>query len=128
MSISVEIVFGILIIVGYLVTPVSLIWGWTRWAGQPRQRTVAAILSLAGFVLATASALLAISSVAYAQVHHFPYYDPLLLKIFRWGGLLSLAGIVFGIGGVWRPSALRWHAPLCGLGTLAFWLLAAEGE
>jgi hypothetical protein len=53
---------------------------------------------------------------------------PLLLRIFRWGGLLSLAGILFGICGVWRPGPLRWQAPVCGLGTLAFWLLAAEGE
>jgi hypothetical protein len=73
-------------------------------------------------------AVLAASSVAYAQVHHFPFYDPLLLRIFRWGGLLSLAGILFGICGVWRPGPLRWQAPVCGLGTLAFWLLAAEGE
>jgi hypothetical protein len=35
---------------------------------------------------------------------------------------------VFGIGGVWRPGPLRWHAPICGLGMSAFWLLAAEGE
>ena len=128
MSISVQIIFGILIVLGYLVTPIVLIWGWARWTREPRQRTVPAILSLVGFILATASAILALGSVAYAQVHHFPYYDPLLLRIFRWGGLLSIVGILFGIGGVWRPGSLRWHAPLCGVGMLAFWLLAAEGE
>ena len=128
MSISTDIIFGILIVIGYLVTPVALIWGWTGWVRQPRQRTVPAILSLTGFVFATASAVLAASSVAYAQVHHFPFYDPLLLRIFRWGSLLSLAGILFGIGGAWRPGPLRWQAPACGLGMLAFWVLAAEGE
>ena len=102
-SISVQIMFGILAVIGYLVTPAALIWGWTRWKCQPKQRTVPAILSLIGFVFATASAVVAVSSVAGAQVHHFPFYDPLLLRIFRWGGLLSLAGILFGIGGVWRP-------------------------
>jgi hypothetical protein len=76
----------------------------------------------------TASAILAVGSVGYAQVHHFPYYDPLLLRVFRWGGLLSLAGVIFGIGGVWRSGSLRWHAPLCGIGMLSFWVLAAEGE
>ena len=45
-SISVQIIFGILITLGYLVTPVALTWGWTRWARQPKQKTVPAILSL----------------------------------------------------------------------------------
>jgi len=123
-----QIIVGILIALGYLVTPTALIWGWTTWTRQPKQKTLPAILSLIGFIFATASAILAVSSIAYAQVHHFPYYDPLLLRIFRWGGLLSLAGLLFGIGGVWRPGALRWHAPLCGLGMLAFWFIAATGE
>jgi hypothetical protein len=127
-SISVQVMFGILVVMGYLMTPVALIWGWTRWTRQPKQRTVPAILSLIGFVFATASAVVAVSSVAYAQVHHFPFYDPLLLRIFRWGVLLSLAGILFGIGGVWRPGPLRWHAPICGLGMFAFWFIAASGE
>jgi hypothetical protein len=127
-SISIEIIYGILIALGYLMTPVALIRGWARWTRQPKQCTALAIFSLIGFLFATASSILAVGSVAYAQVHHFPYYDPLLLKIFRWGCLLSLAGIVFGIVGVWRPGSLRWHAPLCGIGMLAFWVLAAEGE
>jgi len=127
-SISIQIIFGILMALGYLVTPVMLIWGWMRWARQPQQRTVAAILSLIGFTFGTASAILAVSTIAYAHVHHFPFYDPLLLRIFRWGGVLSLAGIGFGISGVWRTGPLRWHAPVCGLGMFAFWLLAAEGE
>jgi hypothetical protein len=128
MNTSTEAMFAILIGLGYLVSPVTLIWGWKRWVGQPKLRTVPSVLSLVGFIFATASALLAVSSVAYAQVHHFPFYDPLLLRIFRWGTLLSLAGILFGIGGIWRPSAIRWHAPLSGIGMLAFWVLAAAGE
>lgn len=128
MSISVEVVLGVLIALGYLMTPVVLVWGWARWIRLPRQRTIPAILSFTGFIFGTASAILAIGSVGYAQVHHFPYYDPLLLRIFRWGGLLSLAGIIFGIGGVWRSGSLRWHAPLCCIGMLSFWVLAAEGE
>ncbi|MBI3477612.1 MAG: hypothetical protein HY010_17915 [Acidobacteria bacterium] len=128
MRISVQIMFAILMALGYLVTPVALIWGWTRWARQQEQRSVPAILSLLGFIFATASAVIAVSFAAYAQLHHFPYYDPLLLRIFRWGVLLSLSGILFAIGGVWRSGPLRWHALVCGLGMSAFWLLAAEGE
>jgi hypothetical protein len=128
LSTSVQVVFAVLIALSYIVSPVMLIWGWARWAWQPKSGAVAAILSLVGFSFATASAALAVSSVAYAQVHHFGFYDPLLLRIFRWGLLLSLIGILSSIGGVWRQSSLRWHALISGIGTLAFWVLAAEGE
>ena len=61
MSISAQILFGILVVISCLVTPVALIWGWTRWTRQPKQRTVPAILSLIGFGFATASAVVAVS-------------------------------------------------------------------
>jgi hypothetical protein len=128
LSISVGIIIAILMAFSYFVTPVTLIWGWTRWARQPKRKTFPETLSLIGFIFGTASAVLAIASIAYAQLHHFAFYDPLLLRIFRWGGLLSLGGILFGLSGVGRPGPLRWHAPACGLGMLAFWLLSAEGE
>jgi len=105
-----------------------LIWGWARWRLGPKLRTITAILSLIGFVLATASGVLAVSTIVFAQFHHFPYYDPLLLKIFRCGTYLSLGGIVFGVCGVWRRSSLRWHAPVAAAGTLAYWFLAASME
>jgi hypothetical protein len=128
MSTSVQVMAGILVILGYLLSPVMLIWGWTRWASQPKLRNAPAILSLCGFLLATASGLLAVLSIAFAQIHHFPYYDPLLLGIFRTGTLLSLGGFAFGVSGVWRASSLRWHAPICAIATLAFWFMAATGE
>jgi len=109
--------------------PTALIWGWARWINLPKLRTVSSILSLTGFVLATASALLGVSSIAYAQgIHDFRFYDPRLMRMFRWGFLLSLGAIVFGLGGVWRSSSVRWHAPVAAIGTLAFWVMAAEGE
>src|SRR5579862_8967279 len=103
---SVQIVFGILVALSYIVSPAMLIWGWTRWARRPKLRTATSILSLFGFTLATASAALAVSSVVYAHFHHFDFYDPLLLRIFRRGFLLSLGGILFGVGGVWRQNSL----------------------
>jgi hypothetical protein len=48
-SISVQIIVGTLIALGYLVTPTALIWGWTSWTRQPKQRTLPSILSLIGF-------------------------------------------------------------------------------
>ena len=129
MSASSQVIVAVLAALGYVVSPVMLIWGWARWkASQPKVKTVPAILSLIGFILGTLSGVLAVSSAGYAQIHHFEYYDPLLLRIFRLGLLLSLAAILFGISGVWRQSSLRWHSPICGLGMLAFWILAASGE
>ena len=129
MSIPIKPVLIILIALGYFAAPVTLIWGWVRWVRHPRLKTIPSILSLIGFSLATASAVLAVSLAAYAQaIHGFPFYDPRLLRIIRCGCLLSVGGILFGISGVWRPSSLRWHAPVCALGTLAFWIIVAEGE
>jgi len=124
-----QLIFGVLVAAGYFVLPVVLIWGWARWINLAKLGSASSVLSLAGFVLATASALLAVSSIAYAQViHGFRFYDPSLMRLFRCGVLLSLGAIVFGLGGLWRPSSLRWHAPVAAIGTLAFWIMAAEAE
>ena len=113
----------------YAGLPALTIWGWVRWSKRRQPRTLPSILSLVGFTLATASGLLAASSLLYASaIGGFPFYDPLLLRIYRWGGVLSLSGIVFGIGGVWRPGPVRWLAPVCSLGTLLFWFASAIGE
>jgi len=119
----------ILFLAGYVLSPVMLTWGWVRWFRQPKLQTVTAILSLLGFILASASALLAVSAMAYSLMRGgFPFYDPLLMRIFGVGGLLSLGGLVFGVGGAWRASSLRWHAPVSAIATLAFWIAAAIGE
>ena len=49
----------------------------------------------------TVSATLVVSSVVYAQFHHFPCYDPLLLRIFRCAAPLSPVGLFLGVSGVW---------------------------
>jgi len=120
----------ILYVIGICIAlPAGMIWGWVLWARRTQPRSLSSVLSLVGFTLATASGLLAISSLLYAHaIGGFPFYDPLLLTIYRWGGLLSLAGIVFAISGAWRPSPLRWHAPACAVGMLIFWFIAAMGE
>jgi hypothetical protein len=124
-----QLLFGTLIVVGFLGAPVLLMWGWIRFAQQPKLGTLSSILSLIGLILATTSAVLAVSSIAYAVVTHgFRYYDPRLLRIFRWGILLSLGAILLGTGGIGRPSSARWQVPVSGLCMLAFWIIAAEGE
>lgn len=113
----------------YMALPAAMVWGWVRWSKRTQPRTWPSMLSLVGFVLATASGLLAAGSVLYAQTSGgFPFYDPSLLRIYRWGGLLSLSGTVFAFIGVWRPGPLRWHAPACAVGTLLFWFASAMGE
>jgi hypothetical protein len=86
------IISGTLAALGYVLAPIMLVWGWARWTQRSKPRTVPSILSLLGFVLASTSALLAVSAIAYAQIHAFPYYDPKLMKIMATGVLLSLAG------------------------------------
>jgi len=112
-----------------LIVPTLIIWGWVRWSRSKRPHSVFSFLSLAGFSLASASALLGLSTFLYARlIRPFPFYDPTLLGIYGIGATLSLAAILFSIGGIWRPSSLRWHAPTCAIGTLVFWILAASTE
>jgi hypothetical protein len=121
--------FAVLIVGGFIAALFLLIWGWVRWTRKPQQRSIFPILSLLGFAFATASGLLAVSSVMYSiGIGGFPHYDPRLLRIFRLGILLSLVAIVFGVGGVWRSSPLRWHAPASAVGTLMFWITTASME
>jgi len=109
--------------------PVMLSWGWVRWVKRKQPLTLPGILSAAGFALATGSALLAIATILYAgAIGGFPFYDPRLLRVYRWGVLLSLSGTVFAVGGLWRPNPLRWHAPACAGGMFLLWFLAALGE
>lgn len=86
-------------------------------------------VSLAGFVVSTLSALLALFTILYAAaIHSFAYYDPTLLRIFRWGVLLSLTGFLMGLVGTRKANALRWQAPIAGFAMLAFWFVAASSE
>jgi len=124
-----EIFLAAIVAGGYLLAPIVIIWGWVRWISKRDELGRPFFLSLIGFILSTASAMLAISMVAYAAASRgFPFYDPRLLRMVRWGFLLSLGGVVLGFTGVSARNALRWQAPLAGIGTLAFWLIAAASE
>ena len=128
MNTLVEVLIVGLILLNDIGTPLLLVTGWIRWSKQPKVWSITSILSLIGFGLASASALLALGSMGYAQVHRFGFYDPLLLRIYRWGCLLSLSGFCLGLGGALRKNSLRWFTPACGFGTLIFWVFAAAGE
>jgi hypothetical protein len=129
MNMAVEIPIVLFRVGFYVGLPALLIWGWIRWFRRTQPRTLSSILSSIGLALATASAILAVSSLLYAHaIGGFPYYDPRLLRIYRWGGLLSLSGVGFGIGGIWRPGPVRWLAPVSSLATAFFWFASAMGE
>jgi len=116
-------------IVTFLFVPVLIIWGWVRWSKNKNPGSIFPTLSFIGFCFATASALLGLFSRLYAQfIRSFPFYDPTLMRIYACGGLLSLAAILFAIVGVWRRGPVRWHAPLCAIGTLLFWIIAMSTE
>lgn len=122
---------SVLFVLGYVVAPSTLVWGWMRWIKQ-RQRlwTITSTMSFAGFLLATASALFGLWMIAYGAAGGFITshgYSPdygLFYQFIRRGSVLSVLGLAFAICGVWRRSAIRWQALATAVGTFAFWLLA----
>jgi hypothetical protein len=124
-----EFVFQAVSILVFVTTPLVMVWGWIRWARREKRWTVLPMLSFAGFTLSTASALLAVTSAIYGHfIGGFPYYDPRLLKIYFWGLIVSLAALLLGLTGIWRPSVLRWHALICAFGTFVYWFAMIETE
>ena len=106
-----------------------LVWAVHRWVHSkpmfelPHWRSYTAF---AAFSLGGTSVLLWVFLFAWSLVRGgFPFYDPILLSAYRWGLLLSLAGLVISFPG---KGKLRW--PACGLSSLMLflWFMAAEGE
>lgn len=115
-------------IAAYIVVPLVFITGWIRWRRRPQGDPTLGI-SFIGFVLGSASALLAVVSILVAFLGGgFRYYDPVLLQIYRIGILLSLGGLVCAAIGAFGRSILRWYAPGLSLGMLVLWFLWASSE
>jgi hypothetical protein len=77
----------------YVALPAAIVVGWIRWVRGKTPETWLSGLSLLAFTLATFSALLAVTSLIYAHlIGGFPYYDPRLLRFYRWGGICYLDG------------------------------------
>jgi hypothetical protein len=123
MSVSVTIFISVLAILGYVVAPASLIWGWMRWTKLPKNNSVVSILSLIGFILASVSGSLGLATVLFARAGGTSVASETFRWLFLIGLFSSLIGVIFAIGGIWRRSPLRWFAPAGTLATLAFWLL-----
>lgn len=105
-------------------------WGWRSWVRRrPEQLSVGMRCSAVGFILASASAALEIGSATYAQfINGFPFEDPTLLRIYRWGFLLAFLGLIAGLFGVSSKTPLRWKTPALSIVLLLLWLGQAMGE
>jgi hypothetical protein len=106
-----------------------LFWAIWRWAhvspriGRPTWRYYVAFAAAS---LAGVSSLLWVISLVWARViGGFPFYDPILLRFYRWGFLTAAGGLLVSLVG---KGKLRW--PTCGLSALMvlFWFAAALGE
>ncbi|MGA2650126.1 MAG: hypothetical protein ABSF28_06375 [Terracidiphilus sp.] len=113
----------------FLALPLVMVWGWLRWVKRNEPSTLLSTLFVVGFGLATTSELLAISMVLYARISGgFGFYDPVLMRIYAAGMMLSLVGLALAVVGLWRASPLRWHAIVCTAATLLYWFLQAANE
>ena len=119
----------ILLIASYVDVPVMLVWGWRRWSRRPRQKNPFATISFIAFSIGSVSSLLLIVTVLWSLIRGgFAWYDPVLLRIFAIGLLLSILALVISLGGVWKANPLRWHAPALSLGMLLIWAIWTAGE
>jgi hypothetical protein len=109
-----------------LVIFARAIWRWLRASpriGVPAWRGYVAMV---GIGLAGVSALLWVVSLIWARaIGGFPFYDPVLLRFYRWGFLTSALGLFVSLVG---KGKLRW--PTTGLSLLMsmLWFMAATGE
>src|SRR5712672_764446 len=119
----------VLALVAYAGVPVALVLGWVKWLRRPKEVGTFALFSLFGFGIATSSAALAIYVLVYSIfIGGFPFYDPLLLRFYRWGFGVSVLALLFSFLGVWRKSVLRWYAPALSCGMCLAWFIWAIGE
>jgi hypothetical protein len=105
---------------------VLVVWRWMRSSPKIAEPAWRGYFALAAASLAGISVILWVTSIVWAQkIGGFGYFDPVLLRFYRWGALTGLAGLVAGFGGTGK---LRW--PSCALATIMtlLWLMAATGE
>ena len=108
-----------------------VLWGWRAWIrNRPVSTNAGMFFTLVGFSLASISAALEISSATYAQFRAggFPFNDPTLLRIYRFGFWFALLGLVCSMIGVGTKTPLRFKAPALSLVLMLLWMGQAMGE
>jgi hypothetical protein len=87
--------------------PALFISGWVRLSKDKNLGSTPRLFAVVGFSLATGSARLGLFTFLYARlIHSFPYYDPTLMRIYAFGSLLALAGVLSSVGGIWRRGPI----------------------
>jgi hypothetical protein len=121
MNVSNIVLWAVAFTFGYIIAPVSLIWGWVRWFNQPKPRAFSSATSLVAFILASASAAFGLLTVLYGMSGAFEEHYEVFYRVVGVGAVISLLAILVAVGGLWRKSPLRWLALASALGTLGFW-------
>jgi len=114
--------FG-LTVVSIVASFASVVYALRFRNATPQWRSLGGVVAVA---LGTASAMLYVGTGLYARtIGGFPFYDPTLLRIYRYGALTALLGLVLAI-----VSRSRVRAVAFGFSGFMFllWVLAAEGE
>lgn len=124
MSASLALVFLALSLLAYLIGPAALIWGWMRWSARPKTWSFSSIFSFAGFLDATASAVLGIALVFAALNGVFERDYALFFRVVSRCLIFSLLGVLLAVCGAFRNSSFRWVALVGALSTSAFWMIA----
>ena len=107
--------FGILLILFWLVLLGGLTWSWVRWAQIQHHGTVSYVLSLIALALATATVPLAVLHSFYPGS-----YGVLQFIAVR----VSFVAVFLALIGAVRSNPLRWHSLACSTGLFTFWFLA----
>src|SRR5215469_15186469 len=106
-----------------------LVWALQRWIQSkprfelPHWRSYTAF---AAFCVSAASVTLWVFTGIWALARGgFPYYDPVLLRLYSFGFFSSLTALLISLPG---KGKLRW--PACGIGVLMtfLWFAAATSE
>src|SRR5215469_14041666 len=108
-----------------LMPATIVVWALLRWdKSAPRfeKPLWRSCTAFAAFCFSVASVLLWVFTAIWALARRgFPYYDPVLLRIYGFGALLGLIGFLVSLPG---KGKLRW--PACGVAALMtfLWLVA----
>ena len=113
----------------WVVIPALLFRSWLLWLRQKNQPSTRSFsFSWIGLVLASLSSLTAIGGFVFSAVVGPAYYDPVLMKIFFTGLLISLAALLAGLCGLQGKDSIRWHSVALGSSTVLFWFFSMSFE